>query len=93
MTLNAHSGIITTVSATTAANGCEAFPFSNSKIVASDVIQVAIMKYTGTFGTHGIPVVSVSAIGTGSATVQVCNAGSNSLAGTLKISFWLLRQS
>ena len=81
------------MSAGTAANGCEAFPFSNSKIVASDVIQVAIMTYSGTFGTNGIPTVSVSAIGSGSATVQLCNAGTGALSGTLKIAFWLLRQS
>ena len=58
----APDGIITTVSASTAANGCEGFPFSNNKIAASDVIQVAIMTYSGTFGTNGIPTVAVSAI-------------------------------
>ena len=93
VTLNKHSGIITTVSASTAANGCEGFPFSNNKIAASDVIQVAIMTYSGTFGTNGIPTVAVSAIGGGSCTVQVCNAGTGGLSGTLKISFWVLKQS
>ena len=93
MTLNKHSGIITTTAATTAANGCEAFPFSNSKIAASDVIQVSIQKYSGTFGSNGIPAVSVSAISNGAATVVVCNAGAQSLSGTLKISFWVLKQS
>lgn len=61
--------------------------------MASDVLQVSIMTYSGTFGTNGIPVVSVSAMGTGSATVQVCNAGANALSGSLKITFWVLRQS
>ena len=93
VTLNKHSGIITTTAATTAANGCEAFPFSNSKIAASDVIQVSIQKYSGTFGSNGIPAVSVSAISNGAATVVVCNAGAQSLSGTLEISFWVLKQS
>merc|ERR1712205_218712 len=81
VTINTHSGIVTTVSATTAANACESFPFSNSKILASDVIQVSIMTYSGTPGTNGIPAVSVSAISNNAATIQVCNAGGNALSG------------
>ncbi len=92
MTLNTHTGIITTASGTTAADACEAFGLSNSKILSTDLVQINIMAYSGTYGTNGIPTVAVSALSVGSCTVQICNAGSGNLAGTLKLAFWVLKQ-
>ena len=92
MNVNAYSGIITTETASTASGACQAFPFTNNKIAATDVVQIAINAYSGTFGANGIPTVAISAISAGSVTIQVCNMGSNALSGTLQINFVVLKQ-
>ena len=91
VTVNKYSGVITTATGTTVAGGCEGFPFSNSKIETTSIVQVSIMSYSGTYGTNGIPTVAISATGEGSATIQICNGGSGNLNGVLKIAFLVLK--
>ena len=91
VTVNKYSGVITTATGTTVPNGCEGFPFSNSKIEATSIVQVSIMSYSGTYGTDGIPTVAISATDDGAATIQICNGGSSNLNGVLKIAFLVLK--
>lgn len=88
VTLNAASGVITTVSATTAAQATAAFTVTNSAVASTSVVLLALGAYSGTFGTNGTPLVSVSSVSAGSFQVTIYNAhAANALAGTLKINF------
>ena len=93
VTLNKHSGIITTATASTAGSSCESFPFVNDKMLGTECMFVSVRKYSGTFGANGIPVVSATSFGEGTATITVCNVHpSNSLSGTIEINFVIIRQ-
>lgn len=86
--LNAPSGVITTVSATTAAVSESKFALTNSLITASSVVLVSIVNYAGTFATNGIPTVKVDTIGSGTCNICVNNVhAANALSGVLKIAF------
>lgn len=88
VTLNAPSGIITTVSATTAAVSESQFTLNNSLIAATSVVLVSVQNYAGTYATNGIPTVKVQTVGAGSAIICVDNVhASNALSGVLKIGF------
>lgn len=91
VTLNKSTGVITTVSAATAAQATSAFVVTNSNVLAGSVVNVSLGAYSGTFGTNGSPIVTFSAVGAGSFTVLIYNAhAANALAGTLKISYSVL---
>lgn len=88
VTVNAHAGIITTVSSTLAAEATAEFTVTNSKVLAGSAVLVSIVDYSGTYGTNGIPVVSVDSIAAGSFKIDLSNVhGTNALAGVVKISF------
>lgn len=89
VTVNAASGIITTVSATTAANNTEAtgFVVTNSAVASTSKIQLSC-QYAGQ--ANSIPVALVSAIATGSFTIVLGNGGSAALNAVVKIHFTVI---
>lgn len=88
VTVNAGAGVITTVSATTAAGSTSEFTVTNSFVSASSVVIAQIVDYTGTYGTNGLPVVSVDSVASGSFKINTSNvAPTNALSGVLKIAF------
>jgi hypothetical protein len=91
VTINSSVGIITTVSASTAAASAATFTVNNSQVAASSVVLVTLVAYSGTLGTNGFPVINVNSIGSGSFNIQIANVhASNSLSGTLQIGFMVL---
>lgn len=88
VTANGGSGVITTVSASTAAGATSTFTVTSNGVIAASAVNVTLGAYSGTFGTNGTPIVTCSAVGAGSFAVTIYNAhASNALAGTLKINF------
>lgn len=88
VTANGSAGIITTVSSTLAAETTAEFTVTNSSVSASSVVLVSVADYSGTYGTNGIPVVSVDTIGAGSFKVDLTNThGTNALNGIVKIAY------
>lgn len=86
VTLNASSGVITTVSSTIAASGTATFTVTNSCITTASVITLQ-MQYTGTLVTNGIPIVFIGTVSAGSFTITIVNIGTNALNNTMKIHF------
>lgn len=94
VTANANSGIITTVSATTAAGAVESFTFTNDKLVAGggSFVIVSLGNYSGTLGTNGTPIVTTDTPALGSVVINVYNAhAANALSGTLEINYLVVR--
>lgn len=90
VTLNALSGVITTVSATTAAGATSTFTVANSTVAASSVVLLDF-NYAGTWGTNGFPGVQLGTVSAGSFQVVITNShGTAALAGVLKIHFAVL---
>ena len=88
VTLSNTSGIITTVSATTAAASASIFTVTNTLVTSASRITVNINDYAGTFATNGLPVVCVDNITSGSFDIVITNMhASNALSGILKIAF------
>jgi hypothetical protein len=86
VTLSQPSGVITTVSLTTAANTTEsAFTVTNSYVKADSIIIANVQGYSG---TTGFPVTLVEDIVAGSFKILVRNVhNAAALNGTLSISF------
>lgn len=89
ITVNAATGIITTFSATTAANSTEAtgFVVTNSTVASTSKIQLSC-QYAGQ--ANSIPVALVSAIATGSFTIRLGNGGLAALNAVVKIHFTVI---
>lgn len=88
VTVNALNGVITTVSATVAANAKSFFTVNNSNVVAGSKILVSV-EYDE--AATGIPVVGVSDIATGSFKVVLSNgAGAAALNNVVKIHFLIV---
>lgn len=87
VTLNAQSGVITTVSLTTAADtDCGSFVVTNSKCFSNSVVQVTVFN-----SGNGAPVAQVTAISNGSFTVKLRNVHSaTALNSTLKVLFTII---
>ena len=87
VTLNTHSGQITTVSSTLAAAAEAAFVVTNSTVAATDVV-IANLASTSSAGT---PVVSVTAVAAGSFTITIANLhASAALDNTMVINFGVI---
>ncbi len=87
VTINSVSGQITTVALTTAADTTNTFTVTNSAVSAASTI-VCTLLYSGTFGSGGLPVVSVSNVTSGAFDVRITNVhASNALSGFCKIHF------
>lgn len=88
VTLNAVTGVITTVSATTAAVSKSTFTVTDSSVEATSTVIAGVQNYAGTYGTNGLPAVTVNNVVAGAFDVNIINAhASNALAGVLKIGF------
>ena len=88
VTVNAASGVITTVSSTLGALTATSFTVTNSAVVAGSAVVASVENYGGTYVTNGIPIVNVSTVGAGSFVVEIVNVHpTNALAGVLKIAF------
>src|SRR5882724_10538348 len=91
VTLNAQSGVITTVSSTLAAVTTTGFTVTNSAVGANSVVIVNLVNYSGTYATNGFPVVTVDTIAAGSFVIKISNVhAANALSGVLKIGFHVL---
>ena len=88
VTVNAASGVITTVSSTLGALTATSFTVTNSAVVAGSAVVASVENYGGTYVTNGIPIVNVQTVGAGSFIVEIVNVHpTNPLAGVLKIAF------
>jgi hypothetical protein len=88
VTINSNAGVITTVSATTAGGAKSTFTVTNSSVEAGSIVIAGVQNYAGTYGTNGIPVVTVNNVVAGAFDVNIVNVhDSNALAGVLQIGF------
>lgn len=88
VTVNAHNGVITTVSSTLAANARTSFTVNNDKVVAGSRILVSV-EYDE--AATGIPVVGVADIAAGSFKVVLSNgAGAAALNNVVKVHYIIL---
>lgn len=88
-TLNQPSGVITSESLSTAAGGTYTLTLTNSKIAATDIVNVSLGLGTSTTGNPSITTVTPAA---GSVVVVVQNIhASGALNGTLKFSFDIIK--
>lgn len=92
VTSNTASGVITTVSLTTAAGTLEGgFVVTCGACKLGSTVLVSLSDYSGVFHTNGIPVVYAASVGNGSFTVKIGNAdATNALAGTVKVHYSVL---
>lgn len=91
VTLNAISGVITTVSATTAGAAVSTFTVNNSLVLSTSRVLAVIENYAGTYATAGLPSIAVGSVSAGSFTITIMNNhASNALSGVLKIAFLVL---
>jgi len=91
ITLNKESGIITTESLSTAADGSTVITVTNNTVAATSGIQATLISYAGTFSTNGIPVLNVDDVAAGSFKLIISNAHSaNALSGVVKVRYDVL---
>lgn len=85
VTLNAHNGVITTVSSTLAAATSASFDLVDAAIAADSTVLVSL-QYSGA----GSPVVRLGGLSAGSATIVIENLGSVALDDVLYIHFVII---
>lgn len=87
VTLPSTSGIITTVSATTATNGSSIFTASHPSVTVNKVVLANIVGYTGTQGSPSVRLSTAS----GSFSVIIQNHNDTApLNGSLRIAYCIL---
>lgn len=88
VTVNGQRGLVTTASLTTGSYQVHSFDLKNTSITPTS--QIFLSVYAGT-NTLGLPVPQGATVATaGSATVNIGNAGSVALDGTLKVNFLVM---
>lgn len=88
VTLNAQRGLVTTFSASAAADATQKFTVTNSFASATSNIRAYIVDYAGAYSTNGNPTVAVDNRGAGTFEISITNAHSaNALSGALVIGF------
>ena len=86
VTVNAHNGIITTVSSTLAGGSNAAFTVNNSKVTTASKILLTV-NHPGA----GIPVLITEAVANGSFAIRIYNvSAATAFNNTLKISYLIL---
>ena len=86
VTVNAHNGIITTVSSTLAGGSNAAFTVNNSKVTTASKILLTV-NHPGA----GIPVLITEAVANGSFAIRIYNvSASTAFNNTLEISYLIL---
>tara|TARA_B100000214_G_C23540996_1_gene434027 strand:- start:82 stop:522 length:441 start_codon:yes stop_codon:yes gene_type:complete len=92
---NCNSGLLTTVSQTLAAYQSLTFQVHFDSYKVGDIVLASIQNYSGTYVTHGLPVINVeipSVNGVFEIKVMNCH-NANALAGTLKIGFKVIKKT
>ena len=91
VTINAPSGVITTVSATTPALQAQMFTVNNSTVTSSSTVLTTMTNYSGTLFTNGVPIVQVRSVVNGAFNIAIANVdareSSTALGGVFKIAF------
>lgn len=88
-TLNQPSGVITSEALTTAAAAVYTLTLTNSKIAATDIVQVTVGNGTN---TQGIPVLSSVVPAADSVVIRIANLHSaQALNGTPKVYFTVIK--
>lgn len=85
VTINSYAGVITTVSATTAAGSNAAFTVTNSKVTTASKILLSV-QHPGA----GIPVLVIDTLANGSFAIRIYNVGAAAFNNVLKINFLVL---
>jgi hypothetical protein len=87
VTVNAHTGIITTVALTTAVGTEFGFIVNNNQVTTASKIFLS-PQYSGT--GDGFPAVHINAINNGSFSVHVINTGALALNNLMRIHFMII---
>lgn len=90
---NAHAGVITSESLTTAAGSDYTLTLTSNAVTASDIILWSVERGTS---TNGDPAVKAVELGAGTAIFRVVNTTNRvvqSLNGQIRIKFMILKQS
>lgn len=91
VTLARRKGVITTQTATAAADASQTFTVTNTTGDANAFLVASIINYSGTFSTNGIPVLNIDNRGSGVFDIVISNAhAANALNGTLVIAYELI---
>ena len=85
VTINSYAGVITTVSATTAAGSNAAFTVTNSKVTTASKILLSV-QHPGA----GVPVLVIDTLANGSFAIRIYNVGAAAFNNVLKINFLVL---
>lgn len=88
--ITSNAGTITTQSMTTATTATTTFAITGANILASSQIMLTLVSYSGTPLTNGVPVLTVSGVGAGTANINVTNYGANALSGTLVFNYMIV---
>lgn len=86
VTVNASSGVVTTVSSTLAAHATAQFTVTNSHVSSSSVVMLTIQDFSGTIGDRCVSA-NVDSVAEGSFIVSLVNGGTTALDGVVKIGF------
>jgi hypothetical protein len=90
VTANGMNGVITCFTSLQATLTTVTFTVNNTAVDADSVVLTNIVNYSGTYVTHGIPLVMVNNCVAGTSfDIKIVNAGANALGGILKIGFQL----
>lgn len=87
VTVNAHTGVITTVSTTLASLAEAAIVVTNSKVTTASKIFCQV-QYAA--ASDGNPTVHIAAIANGSFTINILNASLDALNAVVKIHFMIV---
>jgi hypothetical protein len=87
VTCNGPAGLITTFTMTTAAGNFTLFTVSNSYVTATAKVFAQIQQANSTYVTHGMPVINIANVGSGTFDIVVMNLGTTAVSGTLLIGF------
>ena len=85
VTIDSYAGVITTVSATTAAGSNVAFTVNNSKVTTASKILLSV-QHPGA----GVPVLVIDTLANGSFAIRIYNVGAAAFNNVLKINFLVL---
>jgi len=85
--ITSNAGSVTTLAFTTASAGTTSFNLTGSVILSTSQVMVEMVSYAGTPYTNGVPVLTVTPVTAGVATVNVTNYGANALAGALVFNY------
>lgn len=88
VTANGSAGVITTQTATTAAENTNYFTVTNDKVKSDSVVTAIQTSYSGSYTVNGMPCIAIGNVHDGGFNIIVQNCHStNALNGTLKIAF------